>query len=174
MVGHSAAVLTDEITAFHRRVDRETGKLAELHAARLRCGLGCADCCRDEVTVFEVEADAIRAACGEALRGEAPHPAGACAFLGPDRACRIYAQRPYVCRTQGLPLRWLDHDAQVEHRDICPLNDRGPALESLPRDACFELGPRESELQQLEVERAQGVPRRVALRDLFQELAGKD
>jgi hypothetical protein len=166
--------MTDKLAAFRRRVDRAAGALAERHADRLRCGLGCADCCRDGLSVFEIEAAAIRAGCGEALRGAAPHPAGACAFLGPDRACRIYPQRPYVCRTQGLPLRWLDHEARVEHRDICPLNDAGPPLETLPRDACFELGPREAELQQLEVEDARGAPRRVALRDLFLELARED
>lgn len=153
------------ILELHAAVDREAGRLAELHAARLQCRRGCHDCCADELGVFEVEADRIRAAFGQLLAEEAPHPPGACAFLDDAGACRVYAARPYVCRTQGLPLRWEDEDEDgepVEYRDICPLNEAGEPLERLPVDECWTLGPVESELARL-----QGDGRRVRLRDLF-------
>lgn len=72
-----------------------------------------------------------------------------------------------MCRTQGLPLRWLDEDARCERRDICPLNDPGPPIEMLPADACWELGPIERRLAELEARRSGGAPRRIRLRDLF-------
>ena len=43
----------------HRDVDRQAGALAARHAARLQCGRGCADCCRDGLTVFAVAAERI-------------------------------------------------------------------------------------------------------------------
>lgn len=98
---------------------------------------------------------------------------GRCAFLDAEDACRIYPHRPYVCRSQGLPLRWLDHDEEQELRDICPLNagPDGVDLISQPADACFELGPFEGRLAMLQAvhQRAKpGTPlKRVALRNLF-------
>lgn len=103
------------------------------------------------------------------LESEDPHPIGACAFLDADRACRIYGDRPYVCRTQGLPLRWIDDDLDVEYRDICPLNEEGPPIEDLAVSECWTLGPYEAELGEIESRRA--VPARVALRDLFKKAA---
>ena len=38
---------------------------------------------------------------------EGAGPEGACAFLDGEGGCRVYPDRPYVCRTQGLPLRWI-------------------------------------------------------------------
>jgi hypothetical protein len=152
-------------------VDARAGALQARHAARLHCRRGCSACCVDELTVFEVEAARIRARAAAVLR-EAPHPPGACAFLDAAGACRIYEHRPYVCRTQGLPLRWADFDAPggpVEHRDICPLNEAGPPLESLASTDCWELGPVEARLAGLQGERSGGALPRVRLRDLFSD-----
>jgi len=150
-------------------VDAQAGALHARHAARLQCRRGCSACCVDDIRVFEVEAERIRARAAAVLR-EAPHPPGACAFLDAAGACRIYEQRPYVCRTQGLPLRWLDFDAPadpVERRDICPLNEAGPPIEALPEDACWELGPIEARLAALQARRSGGALPRVRLRGLF-------
>ena len=155
----------------HADVDRAAAALAERHRGRLRCGRGCSACCVDGLTVFEVEAERIRRAHPELLANGAPHPAGACAFLGDAGECRVYADRPYVCRTQGLPLRWLEEgpgDTAVERRDICPLNEAGEPLEALPEDACWTLGPFEERLRGLQDALSPGAPRRVMLRELFQ------
>jgi hypothetical protein len=161
------------IEALHGEVDARVAALVRRHRARLRCAVGCASCCVDGVTVFEVEAERIRAECAEVLR-QAPHAPGACAFLDARGACRIYAQRPYVCRTQGLPLRWIDFsapDGAVERRDICPLNEppggTDEPIDSLAADDCWELGPFEARLAEAEVARRGAPPRRVRLRDLF-------
>lgn len=156
--------------ALHDEVDARAAGLGALHGARLLCRLGCHACCVDGIRVFEIEAERIRAAHPGVLR-EAPHPPGACAFLDARGACRVYDARPYVCRTQGLPLRWIDEagpGGPAERRDICPLNEAGPPLESLPEEACWTLGPVEGRLAALQAEADGGRLRRVRLRDLFE------
>jgi Fe-S-cluster containining protein len=107
-----------------------------------------------------VEAAVIRENHGALLEHESPHPPGACAFLDESGACRIYADRPYVCRTQGLPLRWMEDDHEA--RDVCALNLMNRDLAELPAAACWTIGPVENKLAELQPDR-----RRVALRELF-------
>lgn len=155
------------IARLHEVVDELVAPLVARHQDRLQCRLGCAACCVDEITVFEVEADRIAAAFPEVLDSE-PHPPGACAMLDAEGACRVYAARPYVCRTQGLPLRWAERrrGRTVELRDICPLNETGPGLATLPVADCWTLGPVEQRLQQLQLS-LDGQGKRVLLRALF-------
>ena len=159
--------LLDRLRALHAEVDREAQNITARLGDRLRCGPGCTECCQDDLTVFDVEALRIRAEFPEVLAAM-PAPVGRCAFLDADNRCRIYPARPYVCRTQGLPLRWLDEldGRTVEYRDICPLNDEGPPLETLPSTDCFTLGPVEEKLRQLQTELS-GALDRTPLRALF-------
>ncbi len=163
----------DYISQLHALTDQLTAPVRAAAADRLQCARGCAGCCTDGLTVFAVEADHIRAQAPELLATGQPHPPGACAFLDDEGACRIYAARPYVCRTQGLPLRWAEPDPEapetgaVEVRDICPLNAEGPALESLPAEAFWTLGPVEQRLAAAQSHHPAGTDARVALRSLF-------
>jgi Fe-S-cluster containining protein len=155
-----------ELERLHAAVDARAARLAALHGARLQCRRGCSACCVDGITVFAVEAERIRAHNKELLTSGAPHAPGACAFLDAEGACRVYADRPYVCRTQGLPLRWIDEAREAELRDICALNEAGVPIEQLPESACWTLG--EMEAQLAELQRAFGRDgERVALRALF-------
>jgi len=166
--------LLARLARLHTEVDRRSGALARRHAGRLKCERGCWGCCVDGLTVFEVEAERIRRAHSELLESGPPHPAGACAFLDADGACRIYADRPYVCRTQGLPLRWLeggDEQDTFELRDICPLNEvESEPVEDLPADACWTIGPVEDRLGRLQEEWGEGAMTRVPLRRLFRRI----
>jgi len=165
----------NELLQLHRDVDEAAGDLARRHAARLECGRGCDTCCVDGISVFEVEATRIRRQHEALLATARPHAAGACAFLDHEGACRIYEDRPYVCRTQGLPLRWFDEaedGATVELRDICPLNDDpGLPLEALPAADCWTIGPYESRLAALQARNPEAP--RVLLRDLFAAARGR-
>lgn len=169
-----------DVTALHAAIDVDARRLHVLHAERLQCKRGCAACCVDELSVSAVEAAQIRRHHATLLATGTPHAAGACAFLDDAGACRIYAVRPYVCRTQGLPLRWLDADtddvddgadeALLEFRDICPLNEPGEPLELLPAEDCWTLGPIEERLARLQ--QASGLPpERIPLRSLFAQSA---
>jgi Fe-S-cluster containining protein len=144
----------------------------------LQCKRGCRACCVDELTVFALEAAQIAEHHAGLLESGEPHAEGACAFLDAAGACRIYEQRPYVCRTQGLPLRWLEEreDEVVELRDTCELNfveikgsGNAPPLSALPAEECFTLGPVEQRLR-AQAEQA-AATQRVPLRSLFRRAA---
>ncbi len=153
----------------HAAVDHMTAQTRAALQAPLACQRGCSGCCQDGLTVFEVEAERIRREAPIWRSGQRPGPEGACAFLDAEGACRIYAVRPYVCRTQGLPLRWFEEDGEevVEGRDICPLNAPAVDLIALAEGACWTIGPVEERLASLQQAWGGGL-RRVALRALFE------
>ena len=158
------------IRGLHAAIDTRATDLAAHHADRLTCRRGCSGCCQDDLTVYEIEAMRIEAEHPGLLAEGAPGAEGACAFLDAEGACRIYESRPYVCRTQGLPLRWLEEGDDwdfVERRDICPLNAEGPALEELAEPQCWEIGPVEDRLSLAQEALDGGAMRRVGLRTLF-------
>jgi hypothetical protein len=164
--------LLADLARLYKEVDRGVQQLSTLHATRLVCRKGCHDCCVDGLTVFEVEAKHIRRHHTDLVTGTGPHPEGGCAFLGRAGVCRIYEHRPYVCRTQGLPLRWVEQlpdGAPVEMRDICPLNDQGEPVETLPAEECWTIGPFEDRLAGLQIAADGGELRRIALRAMFRK-----
>jgi hypothetical protein len=158
-----------DVTALHRGVDAAAAQVEAALPAPLTCRRGCAGCCVDDLTVFEVEAAVIRALYPDVLR-QAAGPVGRCAFLDADDSCRIYAARPYVCRTQGLALRWFEEEEDsgdiLDRRDICPLNDAVLDITGATDEQLWLLGPYEEQLYDLQ-EGASGSPDRVALRSLF-------
>jgi len=171
----------EKIIRMYRRIDVRIAELSKLHAARLKCRETCCTCCVDDLTVFEVEADVVRHHYPELLETGIPHPEGECAFLDDNGCCRIYAHRPYVCRTQGLPLRWIGEgegesgDPEMfEYRDICPLNEEGVPIELLDEEACWTLGPAEGEMAAMQQEIDGGRMCRVSLRALFVLKAGSE
>ncbi|MEK6260156.1 MAG: YkgJ family cysteine cluster protein [Planctomycetota bacterium] len=158
------------LRSLYVEVDHRATQIADGHGARLQCRRGCCQCCVDDLTVFEIEAENIRLTHASLLAELEPHERGACAFLDAEGGCRIYADRPYVCRTQGLPLRWIDegHDGElVELRDICPLNDEGTPIVELAEDECWTIGPAEERLASLQHQFRSGQMTRVPLRSLF-------
>jgi hypothetical protein len=129
--------LRDKVDAFADRV------LAE-QREHLQCRAGCAGCCQADLSVSGVEAAAIRehlltlpAAVRTRLQRRAavaPSPASEpsrCVMLDGKDRCQIYAARPLVCRTQGLPLRYpaelipvsaVRLRTQSSAVTVCPLN----------------------------------------------------
>lgn len=174
----------DQLVRLHGAIDAMTAPLVALHGTSLQCRRGCHACCADGLTVFALEAARIAEHHVELLASGEPGAESACAFLDPEGACRIYEHRPYVCRTQGLPLRWLegiDGDV-VELRDVCELNlvdaRRDPSVEramhetplgALPAEHCFTLGPVEQRLRE-QAEQANATAR-IPLRSLFRRSA---
>jgi len=157
---------------FYRDVDRLANQLRAVRSIDFHCGQGCHTCCQDRITVFDVEAENIQCYHADLIARGIPHPEGACAFLDEMGSCRIYSHRPYVCRTQGLPLRWIEEHpgrSPVEKRDICPLNQAGPPLEQLPAASCWSIGPFEGRLARLQADVSGGALHRVPLRELFHQ-----
>lgn len=147
------------VARLHDVVTELSTSIAQMHP--LACREGCSGCCSDGLTVFEIEAARIRETHPELLATGEPSASG-CAFLDATGRCRVYDVRPYVCRTQGLPLRWLEdrHGEVVEVRDVCPRSEAAVDLATLPPEAMWTIGPFEARL-------AATGSSRVPLRSLF-------
>ena len=145
----------NQLRVLHSTIDDRVKVLEVEHQDFMQCKRGCSDCCQDDLTVFSIEAQRIEDFLSQSAnhRDLQIHPEGSCAFLHPShKACQVYEVRPYVCRTQGLPLRFIEEtdDGLAEFRDICPLNDdpKHP-IEELSSESCWEIGPTEGQLWQL-------------------------
>jgi Fe-S-cluster containining protein len=106
----------------------------------ITCRAGCADCCRRfSVTALEAEviAEGLASLPAEArdvlsARAKGGDP-GVCPALEGDGRCAIYAFRPVICRTHGLPIRFASRAARsLPLVDACPRNFHGRDLGSLP------------------------------------------
>jgi uncharacterized protein len=161
--------ILQSLSLLYLEIDKEATRLSQIHASRLCCRPGCAECCMDGISVNEVEAENIRRFFPRLLKDELPHSEGACAFLDEKNKCRIYAARPYVCRTQGLPLHWVENQEGQNRafRDICPQNDQGALLEELSENQCWKIGWVEEALAKLQHAFNKGSMTRINLRDLF-------
>ena len=94
---------------------------------QITCSEGCSTCCTS-ITIFPVEAAALREALTALPDGEAAsirrhaeeHAAGERCPLLLDHRCLLYEARPIICRTHGLPIVFTEDDKQ--RLDCCPLN----------------------------------------------------
>jgi len=170
----SRDVLIERLGELHREVDALASQLAARHGGRLSCRRGCSGCCQDNLSLLPIEAARIRMYHARLLEQGRPHDPGVCAFLDNDGACRIYEQRPYVCRTQGLPLRWFEEDDDSwarEFRDVCQLSLQRVDLELLPEHGLWLIGPFEIRLTSLQAEFGGAKMQRVHMRTLFRSTA---
>lgn len=158
----------DRIEKLYTIIQQVSDELEKTHLPRMQCRKGCFSCCVDDIDVFGIEAENIRSKYPEVLK-QSPNAPGMCAFLDKEGACRIYDARPFVCRTHGLPLRSImeENNKWFEIRDICPLNENGPALENMDEKLLFFTNPFEEALAQLQLEKDSGKMERVNLREMF-------
>jgi len=130
------------IQEYHQLItalDAEITRVAKLHAGALSCGPGCASCCQ-AFSVLPIEAACVREAIGaldtasqEQLGRNLAEDDDRCPLLIDD-LCAIYAARPVICRTQGLPLAYVDEEREAIEVSACGLNfpdDHGFAPEDL-------------------------------------------
>lgn len=117
------------------RVDAHFDQALARSPASFQCAAGCDACCHVRIGVFAVEAAPLRdalarlAARDPALRARVraqaddPEHQDRCALLV-DGRCAVYADRPLICRSHGLPIAVADPtDASGKLRlDHCPLN----------------------------------------------------
>lgn len=130
---------------YHRLIhtlDQRATAIEENWSTVIHCRKGCDQCCR-HITVFAVEAAHLSravdrlppTAAAEIRRAAAEsRPEGPCPLLS-QGACRLYASRPVICRTQGLPLLvGRDGDPRI---DFCPLNFQG--VRTMPPEIVTDL-----------------------------------
>lgn len=101
-------------------IDSLTKKLTlERFPKTLKCRPGCAECCM-QFSVLPLEAALIQ----EHLTGRPPllsQEDTVCALLENNK-CSIYHTRPIICRTQGLPLAYVDEVSCSIEVSACQLN----------------------------------------------------
>jgi Fe-S-cluster containining protein len=109
------------------RVDALCRGIQDALSGQITCSEGCSSCCTS-ISLFPVEAAALYAAL-EALpdteraavrRHVADHAEGERCPLLADHRCLLYAARPIICRTHGLPI--LYSEGNQRKVDCCPLN----------------------------------------------------
>lgn len=102
------------------KIDAFFDRVTAHHGDAMACHTGCSDCCHVRLTITAVEAAAIRdeIATWSADRRAAlarsieVAPAEHCAALVEGR-CAIYAARPVVCRSHGVPIRMREGSLPV-------------------------------------------------------------
>jgi Fe-S-cluster containining protein len=124
------------------RVDLLSQGIEAEFRGQIACRRGCDACCR-HLSLFWVEGMALAqalaglpgAAAGR-IRARARRAAadGPCPLLEAG-ACQLYAARPIICRTHGLPL--LVGEPGERRIDYCPENFRG--IDTLPAGAVIDL-----------------------------------
>ena len=124
------------------RVEQLCKSAEEALHEHLSCAEGCSSCCK-AISLFPVEAAAISFAVAALQEDDAASvrhnstvgvEGDACPLLL-DNRCLIYAFRPIICRTHGLPIMFTD---QGERRvDYCPKNLQG--CKTLPGSAVIDL-----------------------------------
>lgn len=126
------------------RVDAHFEAAQARTPAAFACRAGCDSCCHQRFGVFAAEAEPIRRALADLsrrtpvlrarIRSQADDPAHRhhCALLV-DGACAVYAERPLICRSHGLPIAVADPKPRVDH---CPLNF---TAEPPPRESVLRL-----------------------------------
>lgn len=113
----------------------------------ITCARGCDDCCKRRFSVTSIEAEAIAAelaalpeARRDAIAARARTADTACPMLDADGACAVYAARPLICRTHGLPIRFEEPKGgrRLTVIDACPKNFVGRRLTDLPASVVLD------------------------------------
>jgi len=124
------------------RIDALCRGIVEALGEQITCSKGCSNCCT-AITLFPVEAAALAAALdalperdAEEIRRHAAERVEdeRCPLLH-HHCCLLYAARPIICRTHGLPI--IYGSGQERRIDYCPLNLT--ESESLPGSVIIDL-----------------------------------
>jgi Fe-S-cluster containining protein len=119
--------LLDNYYQMLARVDALCRGIQDVLSGQITCSAGCSSCCT-AITLFPVEAAALNAALEalpearrNAIRLHVAAQAGGerCPLLE-DHRCLLYAARPIICRTHGLPIMYSEGNQRKT--DCCPLN----------------------------------------------------
>lgn len=118
----------DELAA---KIDAFFARVEGRHGSEMQCQTGCSDCCHVRLTITATEASALRTEIATwaadrraALVANARASTDRCAALDPGGRCLVYAARPVVCRSHGVPIRMrLDSLPVVQscHRNFTEL-----------------------------------------------------
>jgi uncharacterized protein len=117
-----------EYQSLRRAIDDFVVDVTRSHGVHIRCRRGCFLCCVPPETLFRVEGEQIRDAVlrlpedvRERVRMRVQNRDRMLCPLLEDGQCLVYANRPLICRTQGMPLA-VEEDGENFSLNYCPLN----------------------------------------------------
>jgi Fe-S-cluster containining protein len=162
--------IKDRLRELFAKVDAFFARTGEAFPAPsgITCHAGCNDCCQQRLSVTAIEAEVIEEGLAglaptvrQALSARARSPEPQCPALL-DGRCAIYAFRPVLCRTHGLPIRYANGaeggprrlPVMGAHVDACPRNYAGRDLASLPTSAVLDQATVSTVLGALDAARA--------------------
>jgi len=113
----------DKYLQLRTEISEISEKLGRLHKNEMACKKGCSSCCMN-FQVLPVEYFSML----EQLKANPPQQFREldsededCNFLIEDM-CQVYAARPIICRTHGLPLLFMNQEGDAWELSACPLN----------------------------------------------------
>lgn len=130
-------------------IDALSESLEKQHQKHLNCKKGCDQCCM-AISVFPVEFYAIKAELEiESISKLAiPQNEEDCRYLV-DHSCAIYASRPVICRTHGLPLLYMSLDGDEYELSCCELNFTDFDLDDFDDENTYPMDRINSQLYQI-------------------------
>ena len=122
--------------SFLNQVDIICDDIIERNQNEINCSPGCSGCCQGNLTVNAVEAYNMTST----LKKDFAPPlqsGDTCIFLS-EGQCIIYASRPLVCRSQGMPLLYGlgDEGGEVE-LSLCQMNFQN--TEEITEEDCLDM-----------------------------------
>lgn len=112
-----SAQLRDEYASLVAEVDLLVDTLAGRLLEHIRCAPGCSSCCRT-FSVCPLERSLLAMFSRPLLQ---PCGGSQCQLLVDDR-CSVYPLRPLICRTQGVPIGYVDDVLEQIEVSACSLN----------------------------------------------------
>ena len=110
--------IKNEYVALVSDLDRLILTLSQRLQSFINCAPGCSSCCQ-KFSILPLEAALIAVPATASLN---PISGGEQCTLLEDNRCSIYPQRPLICRTQGLPIGYVDETNEQIEVSACPLN----------------------------------------------------
>jgi len=146
--GENKGSVNDPLKSYQaliEKVDAFFDRVAGRYTQEMKCAAGCDDCCRRTLTFYPFELERMVEAAKELAEAElegvihrarqaGADPEAACPLLK-EGLCLIYAARPVICRTHGLPMLVPGE----ESLSMCVYNLKG--LEHLDGDCVLDLKP---------------------------------
>ena len=129
-------------------LDKKIDALFQTHQKNVACNKGCDLCCMD-YKIFPIEFFAIKKELDKALieQNNSSKNPDACIFLK-KHECTIYLYRPFICRTHGLPLVFVNEEDEWQ-LSTCELNFKDFDFGKFTLDNTFEQDKLNSQLYQL-------------------------
>lgn len=166
----------------YAKFDAFFAQAKQYHGPAITCQAGCDDCCKRRFSVTSVEAalllgaiDALPLEIRRAVQQRAFRDEPACPLLEENGECAVYAVRPAICRTHGLPIRFPAESGvrSLPMIDACPKNFKSVDTTTLDRSSVLDQATASTILAGIDAAYADalGIARgeRVALVDLCQD-----